>query len=175
MPTQPWRKTVVSNLVTWGGSFLAAAAVFFAVQALRSRPAVQTTSTGAAPDFSLVSTDGSVVHLEDFRGRRVIVNFWATWCGPCRLELPGFAAFSRAHPEITVLGIAVQSGDRATLARAKKDLDLPYPILLADEAVVAAYGVQVFPTTAILDPDLRLVRAQAGIVFGWELSLLTRP
>lgn len=174
MATKGWRETVRTNALTWGGSILAAVAVFFAMQLLRPQPAVHTAADQSAPDFALVSTDGTVVHLADLRGKPVVINFWATWCAPCRVELPGFAAFARAHPDVTVLGVAVQSGDRAKLARAKEDLGLGYPILLADDAVVRAYAVDVFPTTVILDEDLHLVRAQAGIVFGWELAMFTR-
>ena len=68
---------------------------------------------GTAADFTLPDLQGQPVSLSDLRGREVVLNFWATWCGPCRAELPMLAAWARAHPEVVVLGI---SADRDPLA-----------------------------------------------------------
>ena len=57
-----------------------------------------------APSFTLLDVDGNAVSLSDFAGKTVVLNFWATWCGPCRMEAPAFAGFARAHPEVPVLG-----------------------------------------------------------------------
>lgn len=125
----------------------------------------------AAPPFALADLDGSLVSLADFQGRTVILNFWATWCGPCRVEIPSFSAFADAHPEMTVLGIAAD-GDPAKLRRTARDLGMTYPVLRADRATLAAYGVTTYPTTVIVGPNGEVARAHTGILFRPQLAWL---
>lgn len=158
----------------WGGSFAAAAVLFVVIQQLRPDPEVQVDGAGLAPDFALRATDGSTVRLSELRGRKVVVNFWATWCGPCRLELPSFASFSRANPDVVVLGVAVDSGTPAQLAAARKNLDIPYAVLINDGRVDDLYGVSSLPTTFIIDEQGRIRDAQVGPMFGPQLSWATR-
>ncbi|MCO4746396.1 MAG: TlpA family protein disulfide reductase [Proteobacteria bacterium] len=105
-----------------------------------------------APDFALPNLDGEVVSLSDFRGETVVVNFWATWCGPCRVEAPSFSSFAEAHPDVVVLGVAAD-GPAAKLRHAKKDLGITYTVLQAEGSVLEDYGVSAFPTTVVVNPD----------------------
>jgi thiol-disulfide isomerase/thioredoxin len=174
VPPRPrWWQTVGRQIAVWVGSIAIVAIGFFAFQLLRPGPAVHVDASGKAPDFTLPDTSGAAVQLSSLRGKPVVLNFWATWCGPCRVELPSFAAFAQSHPEIPVLGIAVESGDAVRLAAAKRALGIPYPVLIADTQVVRDYAITSFPTTVILDADGRIRRSQTGIVFGWQLSLFT--
>ena len=171
---EPWWKNVGRQVGIWIGSILAACALFLAMQWVRPDPAVHTAADGTAPDFALVSTDGTTIKLSELRGKKVVLNFWATWCGPCKMEMPGLRSFARAHPDVVLLGIAVDSGTRARLAKEKEALDLPYAILVGDAATSAAYEVSSLPTTFVLDETGHIVSAQVGPVFGWQLALLTR-
>ncbi|MEE2786547.1 MAG: TlpA disulfide reductase family protein [Myxococcota bacterium] len=128
-----------------------------------------------APDFTLQDLDGDIIRLANLRGRPVILNFWATWCGPCRFEIPSFSSFSRAHPEVVVLGVAVD-GTVKTLTSAVKDLGINYPVLRGHQEVQSAYGVQTLPTTVMIGPDGRIVSAHTGIMFRPQLEwmLLSR-
>lgn len=159
-----WRR----RLKEWGWTLFLAVAVFQLVGALRA-PSLP----DEAPLFALQDLKGETVALEDFRGSTVVVNFWATWCGPCRVELPGFAEFARNNPDVVVLGLATDT-DRAKLRKTVKDLDVDYPVLLADPATVDAYGVESLPTTVIVAPDGSVRMVHAGMLFRPQLWLMTR-
>ncbi|MDP2316393.1 MAG: TlpA disulfide reductase family protein [Pseudomonadota bacterium] len=155
-------------LKRWAGYAALAVLLLVLLRAMQPAPGIPLGTL--APDFTLRATDGTTIRLADLRGRPVVLNFWATWCPPCRVELPSFAAFSREHPEVTVLGIAVDSGTAATLAKARLELDIPYPVLLADPAVKSAYGIQAMPTTVVVGPEGQIVTTQTGVMFGWQLE-----
>lgn len=126
-----------------------------------------------APPFTLPDLDGRPVALADFAGRPVIVNFWATWCAPCRFEIPSFSAFARDNPDIAVLGLAAD-GTAEHLRAAAVDLGVDYPILRADRATLAAYGVDVYPTTVVIDAAGRVHSTHAGLMLGPHLWAATR-
>ncbi len=127
----------------------------------------------AAPGFTLLDLDGGRHSLSDLRGQTVVLNFWATWCGPCRMEVPGLSSFARAHPDIPVLGIAVD-GEPEALRAAAKDLGIDYPVLRIDAATREAYGVSTLPTTIVVDPDGNVRSVHAGLMLQPHLWWLTR-
>lgn len=127
---------------------------------------------GTAADFTLPDLQGQPVSLSDLRGREVVLNFWATWCGPCRAELPMLAAWARAHPEVVVLGISADRDPQA-VHRLAPSLDLPYTILLDPRGTVTRdYGVTTFPTTFRLDADGHVMGSHTGLLFGPQLDLM---
>ena len=108
-----------------------------------------------APDFQLQTLDGQAVSLSDFRGRPVLLNFWATWCGPCRIEMPHFQAVY-ADPGWRASGLeilAVNVGEPPERAQAFVDENgLTFPVLLDTEQTTArAYNLRVFPTSFFID------------------------
>ena len=123
-----------------------------------------------APDFELVDTDGGTVRLSDLRGRPVVLNFWATWCGPCRIEIPAFSRYAEAHPDVVVLGVATD-GTASELRAARKKLDIRYPVLVADRETVQAYDVHTLPTTVVVDAEGRVDSAHTGLMLGPQLWL----
>ena len=129
--------------------------------------------SGEAPDFELRSLGGETVRLSDFRGRTVVLNFWATWCPPCRVELPSFVRFARNNPDIVVLGLAVQSPPEALEAMVR-DQGIGYPVLLVDEALSQSYPVRSLPTTIVIGPEGRIEAAHSGILFRPMLWWMTR-
>lgn len=123
-----------------------------------------------APDFALADLSGQTVRLSELRGQPVVLNFWATWCGPCRIEIPAFSSYARAHPDVTVLGIATD-GTAPELKAAARKLDIAYPVLVADRATVDRYGVDTLPTTVIVDAEGRIDSVHSGLMLGPHLAL----
>jgi cytochrome c biogenesis protein CcmG/thiol:disulfide interchange protein DsbE len=119
-----------------------------------------------APIFSLPDLSGAMVNLDDYLGKNVILNFWATWCIPCKEEMPVLQAYGLEHPDaVVVLGIAV--GDSEDSARIFTDeVKVGYPILIDETGVVGlTYHVIGYPTTYFIDA--------AGIIRGKYTGLLT--
>jgi thiol-disulfide isomerase/thioredoxin len=120
----------------------------------------------AAPAFTLTDLSGNKVSLADFKGKPVVVNFWATWCGPCKLEMPWFEEFYGKYKSqgLVVLGLS-QDDDtpKATIAAAAKKIGVSYPILLPDDAVAKKYGgVDYLPETFYVAKDGKVVVTTAG-------------
>ena len=126
-----------------------------------------------APGFALTDLEGRTVRLEDLRGRLVVVNFWATWCTPCRLEIPALSRFARSHPDVVVLGLAVDD-DPDLVRRTAAELEIDYPVLLSDIATRKAYGIETLPTTVIVDPEGRVRSARSGLMLDPHLLWATR-
>jgi len=130
-----------------------------------------------APDFALPrSGDGRVVHLSDFKGKVRLVNFWATWCPPCRAEIPEFVRFyseMRARG-VEIIGISVDSnGDQAVAPFVEKN-GVNYPMLLGDERTAKAYGgIRGIPTTFIVDRQGRIVKKYVGLPASDEAGIRT--
>jgi thiol-disulfide isomerase/thioredoxin len=110
----------------------------------------------AAPAFTLVDLEGKKVSLKDYKGRPVLVNFWATWCAPCKLEMPWFEEFRQKYgPQgFEILGIAEDDAGKDAIAKAVKKINVSYPILLTDQKVAPAYGgVDYLPESFYVDRD----------------------
>jgi thiol-disulfide isomerase/thioredoxin len=121
----------------------------------------------AAPGFALTSLDGKKVSLSDYKGRPVLVNFWATWCGPCKVEMPWFEEFRKqyAGQGFEILGLAddVDAG-KDTIAKVAHKTGVSYPILLTDGKVQTAYGgLDVLPMSFYVDKNGVVVEVTAGL------------
>ncbi|NQV50654.1 MAG: TlpA family protein disulfide reductase [Candidatus Marinimicrobia bacterium] len=127
---------------------------------------IGTTSVEAqeAPNFTLTDLNGQKVSLSDFKGKVIIVDFWATWCGPCKMEIPSFIKLQEDYKDdVVILGISLdQSGPKAVVPFAKK-MNINYPIVYGDGSVVQAYGgVRGIPTTFVIDRDFNIQRKYVG-------------
>ena len=117
-----------------------------------------------APPILGADLQGKKVALYDFKGRPAVVNFWGTWCPPCRAELPEFV---RAHRDlgdkVDFYGIACESPAPQVQAMAQK-LNIGYKLILPYDEVLQAYKIRSFPTTFIIDPHGTIVRTHNGMV-----------
>jgi cytochrome c biogenesis protein CcmG, thiol:disulfide interchange protein DsbE len=129
-----------------------------------------------APDFSLPALDGRTISLRDYRDRKtLIVFFWASWCGPCRLEAPLLSAFyNRTHgsnDHFEIIGINIDEEREAADAFARKT-KLPFPVLLdASKAVATAYGVDQIPVLYVIDTHGVVTSVQVGLEPGLDIQL----
>jgi peroxiredoxin len=145
--------------------------IVFGFQMAR-RNAGQTASAGpsmtgqAAPDFTLESLDGKTVRLSDFRGKGVLLNFWATWCQPCKIEMPWFAELQKQYgPQgLQIVGVAMDDASPKEIGEFAHDLGVNYPILVGKEEVGNAYGgVQFLPATFYIGRDGKVVDKVFGL------------
>ncbi len=120
----------------------------------------------AAPDFALQSLDGKTVHLSDFRGKAVLLNFWATWCEPCKLEMPWFVELQKQYgPQgLEVVGVAMDDSGPDKIAKFAHDMGVNYPVLLGKESVGDEYGgLEYLPTSFYIDRDGKVVARVFGL------------
>jgi thiol-disulfide isomerase/thioredoxin/outer membrane lipoprotein-sorting protein len=118
-----------------------------------------------APPFRGVSLDGKAYSLDALKGKPVLLDFWASWCGPCIRSMPTLEKLHRdyAAKGLVVLGIDVGES-RETVEKFLKTRTIPYPVIMGDEAgIPSAYGVTVFPTFVMIAPDGRIVSHQFGL------------
>jgi thiol-disulfide isomerase/thioredoxin len=126
--------------------------------------------------FDLTDTQGKHQRLADFKGRWVVMNFWATWCVPCIQEIPEIAAFHREHAAVVVIGVAVDAEDAERTKRFAAKVGHDYPLVLADDRVEKQLGsAKALPTTRIYDPAGKLVYDRTGRVDRKRLETLTKP
>jgi len=119
-----------------------------------------------APAFTLVDLDGKKVSLADFKGKPVLVNFWATWCGPCKLEMPWMQEFSQKYAAqgLIILGIAADDASKSIIASTTHKLGVTYPVLLKQDATLDAYGgVNYLPESFYVDRTGKIMVETAGM------------
>jgi len=139
---------------------------------------------GPAPDVTFKSLDGPDVSLASLKGKVVIVNFWATWCEPCRIEIPWMIDYQKKYADkgFTVLGVAMDEEGASAVApyvkNEKFDVDgqkvsMNYPILLGNDDLAAKFGGIIgLPTTSVISRDGKVVKRIIGIVSYDELDKL---
>lgn len=133
-----------------------------------ARAAVKSVSTRkAAPDFQLKDADGKTVSLSDYKGKVVLLNFWATWCGPCKIEIPWFVDFEQKYRDqgFAVLGVSMDDDGWETvkpyIARSK----INYRIMIGDEQTAVKFGgVESLPTSFMIDREGRIAAVHVGLV-----------
>jgi cytochrome c biogenesis protein CcmG/thiol:disulfide interchange protein DsbE len=107
-----------------------------------------------APDFEWTGEDGQTLRLSMYRGKVVVVNFWATWCAPCRREMPALQRVAASEPDVVVLEVnLMESWDKVRSFRDQLGLDRVQPVLDTDGATTRRYGVLTLPSTFFVDRD----------------------
>lgn len=120
----------------------------------------------AAPNFTLKGLDGKDVALSSLKGKVVLLNFWATWCGPCKKEIPWFVEFQKQHQAkgLVVLGVSADD-DVKEVQDFLKSVTVNYPIVMGTEATMKQYGgVESLPTSFLIDRQGRVAGVHTGLV-----------
>jgi len=110
-----------------------------------------------APEFTINTIDGQKVSLSDFNGKPVILDFWATWCGPCRMEIPGFVELKKKYEDkIGIVGISLDRSKKQVV-KFKEAYKINYPVAMATREIVKAYSniyrIMYIPITFIIDKN----------------------
>ena len=150
-------------------ALVAAGMLYFGFHTARGSGTDHTSGIGygrPAPDFTLPTLDGNNLSLSSLRGKAVLVNFWATWCGPCKIETPWLVELQKQYGSqgLQVVGVAMDDSGKDEISRFAKDMGMNYPVLLGREAVGDAYGgVPALPESFFIGRDGKIVDRIIGL------------
>jgi len=118
------------------------------------------------PSLTMQTLDGRTITTDDLRGKVTLVNFWATWCGPCRAEIPDLIKLqARYADDLVVIGVSADEGGSQIVEDFATEFGINYPIVMQTPELTSAFpGVMALPTSFIVDPDGRVVQTHVGLV-----------
>jgi peroxiredoxin len=155
----PWRSLAALAL---------AVALAACLQSPPGRPALKAEKDRkAAPHFTLKDATGAAVDLADYQGKVVLLNFWATWCGPCKIEIPWFIDFQQRYKDrdFAVIGVSMDDDGWQSVKPYVAEHKINYRIVIGTEEISQQYGgVEALPTTFILDREGRIASRHVGLV-----------
>lgn len=131
-----------------------------------------------APDFELDRMNGDTFHLDAHRGEVVVINFWATWCPPCREEIPGFVKLQKEYGDdgLTIVGVSMDDGGFSTVRPFAEKMNINYPLVMDDGKVGRAYGpVRALPSTFVVGPDGMIQHVRSGYLPEAQLRAWVKP
>jgi len=147
-------------------------ALFFIITLIASNIGMAASITGSASDFTLKSRAGKNVKLSEYRGEVVMVNFWASWCGPCRQEMPALEQLYKKYKDLgfVILGVNVDK-DSSNAAGLLSKIPVSFPVLYDNTNKVASqYDVKAMPTTYLIDRNGQLRYIHKAYKPGYELK-----
>jgi cytochrome c biogenesis protein CcmG/thiol:disulfide interchange protein DsbE len=145
------------------GTLFAAAASAQSAASARIQP---DSERRAAPEFQLRDSAGKKVNLKQYRGKIVVLDFWATWCHGCKEEIPWFADFERKYSAkgLRVIGVSLDGDGWKVVRPFLAGADIPYRIVLGDDAIAKQYGIENMPDTFLIDRRGRIAASYTGMV-----------
>ena len=132
----------------------------------------------AAPAWTLPDVDGKTVSSDQLKGKVVVLDFWATWCGPCRSEIPGYVELQKKYGEagLAVVGVSLDRGGPLVVKKFVEQQKITYLIVMGDDKIAAAFGgVEAIPTTFIIDRDGTARFRKEGAMAHEEFEAILKP
>jgi cytochrome c biogenesis protein CcmG/thiol:disulfide interchange protein DsbE len=119
----------------------------------------------AAPDFVVSDASGKPVKLSDFRGKTIVLNFWATWCEPCKVEIPMLKDLQQAYQDrdFTVVGVSLEPEGWSSVKPYMETAQFNYPVMVGGEDIAALYGLEAIPTSLVIDKFGRIAAIHVGL------------
>lgn len=152
--------------------------VVLAAIALAFLPASVLGQEVMAPQFTLRDVNGRTVRLSDYRGKVVLINFWATWCPPCRVEIPDLVKFQKEHGKqgLQIIGITYPPERRARVRKFARSQKVNYPIVLGTREIKARFSSdETLPLTVVINRDGKVSEIISGILFREEFDEKIKP
>jgi len=161
---------VIASAVVLGGCLLTGCSGTATVRAASLKPDKDRKD---APEFALKDADGKLVHLSDYRGKVVLLDFWATWCGPCRIEIPWFTEMQKKNKDrgFEVLGVSMDDEGWEVVKPFLADLQVNYRVVIGNDATATLYGgVDALPTTFLIDRGGKIAAVHVGLTSKKDLE-----
>jgi thiol-disulfide isomerase/thioredoxin len=148
--------------ILFAGAFVALA--FTSLQPLFRSPPADALHSSKAPTWMLKDTDGKLVKSSDFDGKVVLLDFWATWCPPCKVEIPGFIELQNEYgPKgLVVVGVSLDERGTSVVKQFMKDLGMNYPVVMGNLKLMEDFGGTAIPTTIVIDRSGKVVAKHVG-------------
>lgn len=128
-------------------------------------PEVGIEKDNLAPDFELTTIDGETVKLSEFRGEKILLNFWASWCAPCRSEMPDMQKFHETYDDVVILAVNLTETEtsKTNVTNFLDEYEITFPVLMDSETVVAnIYNARALPTSYLINSDGRIHNIATG-------------
>jgi peroxiredoxin len=145
---------------------------------LTANPSLAAEPRPVAPNWQLRDVTGKQVSLADFKGKLVILDFWATWCPPCRQEIPGLVGLQRRYQDkgLVIIGVSLDRQGPGVVKTFMHQLGMNYPVVMGDEKIVSDYGgIEAIPTTFIIDRQGKVVTVHQGFTDDATFEAEIRP
>ncbi len=149
-------------------TFAGIALILVSLQSSAASPGTVTATTvrKAAPDFTLTDSKGGAIKLSNFKGKVVLLDFWATWCGGCKVEIPWYMEFQDKYKDrgLATIGVSMdEDGWKAVKPFLEKN-KINYSVVIGNESLAKLYGVDAMPMTLLIDRDGKIAASHVGVV-----------
>ena len=152
--------------------------IVFAATVIAFAPAGVLAQKAEAPQFELKDINGRTVRLSNYQGKVVLINFWATWCPPCRAEMPDLVRLQREHGKkgLQIIGITYPPENKDRVRRFARSLKVNYPIVLGTRQIKARFSSdETLPLTIVIDRDGKVSDIISGILLREEFDEKIKP
>lgn len=156
------------NTLAWGALMIGALVITYTwAPSVGNKELIPLEKREAAIDFKLTDSTGQQVQLSEYKDKVVLLNFWATWCGPCEIEIPWFREFETTYKDkgFAILGVSTDDSGWPTVRAYMETRKMNYRVLLEDDKMPAPYkDIEAIPTTYLIDREGRIAGAHTGLV-----------